>query len=477
LYVEITLKKYKTVNDKQIDRVYFLGIGGIGMSALARYYCAMGVAVSGYDRTPTALTQSLEAMGVVVCYTDDIDKLPAALLPPQATAASKTRTLIIYTPAMPKDSAQLNYFFNNGFNVIKRAAILGEITRNQRTLAIAGTHGKTTTSTLLAHICQVAGLEPTALLGGISTNYGTNLLLGNGTLFVVEADEFDRSFLCLHPTVAAITSTDPDHLDIYGNENEFARAFDQFAQQTTQTLIYKEGTSITPPADTQALSYGTATADIQYKNVRIQNHQYIFDYYSPTHHITNIHCGLPGTHNIENATAAIAIALSIGINEIDIKTAVASYTGVKRRFEYQYNTPNLLYIDDYAHHPTEIIALIASVRQLYPRHQITGIFQPHLYSRTRDFEQAFADALSMLDSVYLLDIYPARELPIPDVSSQNLLEKIKNTHKYIIQKNETAAIAQTLKQTAQHTPTVLLTIGAGDIDQCVQPILHALTHP
>ena len=449
---------------EQLNMVCFLGIGGIGMSAIARYYHANGVAVWGYDRTPSALTQQLEALGIPVTYTDSLESLPAALHP----QASRQGVLVVYTPAIPKQGVLLNYFFNNGFRVIKRAFALAELTQNAFTVAVAGTHGKTTTSTLVAHICQVAGLEPTAILGGISGNYGSNLLLGKPNLCVVEADEFDRSFLSLHPAIAAITSTDPDHLDIYETKAQFLDAFEAFASQVTGTLFYKNGIEINLPQHIKTQSYGS-TGDIVYKNVQITNAQYSFDYEGDGVEITDITCGLSGIHNVENATAAIAIALQMGIAIPHIKTAVASYQGVKRRFEYLHKSPELTYIDDYAHHPTEIKALVQSVKQLYPAHQIVGIFQPHLYSRTQDFEQGFAHELSQLHQLYLLDIYAARESPIENVTSQNLLLKVSLEKKKHVQKTDIAHIIADIKQ--QNQPTVLLTIGAGDIDQIVPEIV------
>ncbi len=445
-------------------QAYFVGIGGIGMSALALYLKHHGLAVAGYDKTPSDITNRLERAGIEVSFVDNLTALPVHM---QAAAEN---TLVIYTPAVPRDSELLAYFSAHNYERVKRAQALGMLVAEGQTLAVAGTHGKTTTSTLLAHILRTAKVDFTGILGGVSSNYNSNLLLGGHKRFVVEADEFDRSFLQLYPEMAVITSMDPDHLDIYGAAEHMTEAYNDFAAQvkTGGLLVYKHGMPLRLPAGVSAVSYGDG-GQVQAQNVRIVDHKYHFDYLGATA-IDDIICGLPGIHNVENAVAAITIALAQGVAVEHIREAVASFKGVKRRFEYCIDREDCVYIDDYAHHPTEIDALLASVKQLYPGRKVLGVFQPHLYSRTRDFATAFARSLSQLDELLLLDIYPARELPMPGITSTWLLDQVTTSDKALVQKAELLDILSKKKF------DVLLTIGAGDIDRFVRPISELLQH-
>lgn len=439
-----------------MKNIYFIGIGGIGMSAIARYYNAKGFKVSGYDRTPSPLTHALESEGIEVHYTDDISYIPNEV----------EDTLVVYTPAIPADMGELVYVQEKGYRVIKRSRMLGEIAEGQRCMAVAGTHGKTTTSTMTSHLFMDSGEGCSAFLGGISKNYNSNLLISPNDVIVAEADEFDRSFLQLFPEIAVITSMDADHLDIYGDEQHVKEAFKAFASQVSGTVIIKHGLDITP-ADTSArirtYSFGNPEADFHAEPLE-DGH---FNLHYPGGVIEDCVVGIPGWVNVENATAASAIALTYGIAPEKIKRALASFSGVRRRFDIQVRKPGYVYIDDYAHHPEEIKAALSSIRRAYPSSKLTAVFQPHLYTRTRDFAPEFAQALSLADKVILLDIYPARELPIPGVTSEIIFKDI-TSEKVLIRREE-------LMGYLQNEPVeVLVTLGAGDIDRFVGEIAEML---
>lgn len=441
--------------------IYFIGIGGIGMSAIARYYNVKGFKVSGYDKTPSPLTHALEEEGIDVHYTDDISYVPADI----------EDTLVVYTPAIPKDMGELVYVQEKGYRVIKRSRMLGEIAHGQRCLAVAGTHGKTTTSTLLSHLFTDSGEGCSAFLGGISKNYGSNLLTHGNDVIVAEADEFDRSFLQLFPEIAVITSMDADHLDIYGDEAHIREAFKAFASQVSSSVIVKHGLDITEH-DTKArictYAYGDSNADF-YAEPTENGH---FNLHYPGGVIEDCVVGIPGWVNIENGVAASAIALTYGLEPEKIKKALASFSGVKRRFDMQVNMDGLVYIDDYAHHPNEIAAAISSIRGKYPEYRYTAIFQPHLYTRTRDFAEEFAQALSNVDRLILLDIYPAREEPIPGVTSEIIFKDITAPSKILLKKEE---LLDYLKEQELGDKEIFITLGAGDIDRLVGPIAELLT--
>ena len=439
-----------------MKNIYFIGIGGIGMSAIARYYNAKGFKVSGYDRTPSPLTHALESEGIDVHYTDDISYIPNEV----------EDTLVVYTPAIPADMGELVYVQEKGYRVIKRSRMLGEIAEGQRCMAVAGTHGKSTTSTMTSHLFMDSGEGCSAFLGGISKNYNSNLLISPNDVIVAEADEFDRSFLQLFPEIAVITSMDADHLDIYGDEQHVKEAFKAFASQVSGTVIIKHGLDITP-ADTSArirtYSFGNPEADFHAEPLE-DGH---FNLHYPGGVIEDCVVGIPGWVNVENATAASAIALTYGIAPEKIKRALASFSGVRRRFDIQVRKPGCVYIDDYAHHPEEIKAALSSIRRAYPSSKLTAVFQPHLYTRTRDFAPEFAQALSLADKVILLDIYPARELPIPGVTSEIIFKDI-TSEKVLIRREE-------LMGYLQNEPVeVLVTLGAGDIDRFVGEIAEML---
>lgn len=439
-----------------MKNIYFIGIGGIGMSAIARYYNAKGFKVSGYDKTPSPLTHALESEGIEIHYTDDISYIPK----------DADDTLVVYTPAIPADMGELVYVQENGYRVIKRSKMLGEIAQGQRCMAVAGTHGKTTTSTMTSHLFMDSGEGCSAFLGGISKNYNSNLLISPNDVIVAEADEFDRSFLQLFPEIAVITSMDADHLDIYGDEQHVKEAFKAFASQVSGTVIIKHGLDITP-ADTSAsimtYSFGNPDADF-YAEPLEDGH---FNLHYPGGVIEDCVVGIPGWVNVENATAASAIALTYGIAPEKIKKALASFSGVRRRFDIQVRKPGCVYIDDYAHHPEEIKAALSSIRRAYPSSKLTAVFQPHLYTRTRDFAPEFAQALSLADKVILLDIYPARELPIPGVTSEIIFKDI-TSEKVLIRRDE-------LMGYLHNEPVeVLATLGAGDIDRFVGEIAQML---
>jgi len=443
-----------------INRVYFVGIGGIGMSALARYFVKRGCVVCGYDKTRTNLTIALEHEGILISYLDDEAALPVCFL------EDHEDTLIVYTPAIPKNSLILNYFKDAGFSLKKRSEVLGIISRGQFCIAVAGTHGKTTTSSMVAHILTHSGYGCTAFLGGITTNYNSNFLIGDNNVVVVEADEFDRSFLTLHPDIAVITSMDADHLDIYGDAAQLHESFHLFAGQLKEggTLYVKAGLPIS-----NGVTYSLwERSDTYGSNIRVEQRSFVFDYFCQDHEIRDLHLQLPGKHNVENAVAAISVALKLGISVEKIKDAIASFTGVKRRFEYIVNSAEHIYIDDYAHHPEELRACFDAVRQLYPDKKLTVIFQPHLFTRTRDFADGFAEVLGTVDELILLEIYPARELPIEGVNSALLLEKITLANKQICTKDEA------VQKIKAERPELLVTVGAGDIDTLIQPLKELL---
>lgn len=447
---------------RNIQQVYLVGIGGIGMSGLARYFSHLGCMVCGYDKTPTPLTDALQQEGIGVIFMDDVTLVPEVFNTPDA------QTLIIYTPAIPKDSAILNHFRVAGFELYKRSQVLGIISQSMFTVAVAGTHGKTTTSSLITHILTEAGKDCSAFLGGIASNYNTNVLYGNSNIVVVEADEYDRSFLTLYPDIAVITSMDADHLDIYGDHEHLTDSFKLFASQIKAggKLIAKQGLPLTH-ANT-SYTIGAEAADAVGTNIRVENGSFYFDFESEDTIIKDIEMGIPGIHNIENAVAAIQVALYMNIEPVVAKAALASFKGVKRRFEYIVKTADKVYIDDYAHHPEELKACLASVKKLYPERKLTVVFQPHLFTRTRDFADGFAQALDMADELLMLDIYPARELPIPGVDSAMVLSKMQLADKHLLTKQEVITRVQ------EQQPELVLTVGAGDIDQLVEPLKQAL---
>jgi UDP-N-acetylmuramate--alanine ligase len=445
------------------SKVYFVGIGGIGMSALARYFNMLGKNVAGYDKTPSPLTQQLENEGINIHFEDLGARIPTAF-------QSVEETLVVYTPAIPAQMQELIYFQSNGFTCMKRSEVLGLITRNSRGLGVAGTHGKTTTSSLLAHILHQS-IGCSAFLGGISSNFESNFIFSeNSDLTVIEADEFDRSFLRLSPFASIITSTDADHLDIYGDSSTFLEGFQKYVDLIDENglLIVKKGLPLkrTHPTFTYSLD---EAADYTATNLRSENGRFNMDVQTPNETWKDVELGLPGIHNAENALACIVMCQFLGLNETQIREGLASFKGVKRRFEYHIRTQNLIYIDDYAHHPTEIRSLLSSVRLLYPSMKITGIFQPHLFSRTRDFIEDFAAELSKLDELILLPIYPAREEPIEGITSEKLLELCSCSEQYIMNPSEV------LEKLTTYQSGVVLTIGAGDIDRLVPELSSVLT--
>ena len=445
-----------------MKNVYFIGIGGIGMSALARYFKFRGLEVSGYDKTPSDLTAALEREGISVHYEDRPDLVPANV----------EETLVIWTPAI-HELGELDFVREKGYRLIKRSRALGEVARGQRCLAVAGTHGKTTTSTLTAHIFTESGEGCTAFLGGISRNYGTNLLMSRNDVVVAEADEFDRSFHQLFPEIAVITAIDADHLDIYGDYAHVLESFRVFASQVSGTLILKEGLPVTS-ADTKAnlltYHYTSRTADFHPENARPDPlGHFIYDLHYPGGVLRDIRVGAPGWGNAENSIAAAAIALTFGLDPEAVKHAIGTFQGVKRRLEVHVNTPKVSYVDDYAHHPAELASAISSLRDIFPGRKITAIFQPHLYTRTRDFAPDFAKALSAVDKLILLPIYPAREEPIPGVTSDIILSAATTPEKVLVPKEE-------LMDYLEKEPVdVLVTFGAGNIDRFVEPITQLLS--
>ncbi len=450
-----------------IENIYFLGIGGIGMSALARYFLFNKKNVAGYDRAESVLTKSLAKEGAVIHYTEDIKQIPLNF--------RRDNTLVVYTPAISSDHEELVTFQKGGFDILKRSKVLGLITDPLNCIAISGTHGKTTTSTLMAHIFKTARADCAAFLGGISKNYNTNLLLpeNSSPWVVAEADEFDHSFLQLHPYLALVTSIDADHLDIYGTREAIVDSFRIFVSQVKEggAFVVKKGLPIKSEDNLHARFYSYALedkADFYGTNVRLENYSYHFDLNTPDGVISNLVLGYPGRMNVENAVGACALALLSGISEDAIRTSLLSFGGVKRRFDYHLKTDKIVYIDDYAHHPKELSATISSVKELYQGKKITGVFQPHLYSRTRDLAVEFAKSLSLLDDLILLDIYPAREAPIPGVTSKIIFDKVTCSEKIMCTKSELIKVLKDKKL------EVLLTLGAGDIDQFINPITQLL---
>lgn len=449
-----------------IKKIYFVGIGGIGMSALARYFNGRNVEVFGYDRTKTPLTETLEREGMTIHYEEDITQIPEGV------------DLVVYTPAVPKTHTELQYFWNNGYEVLKRAAVLGIISRGMKAIAIGGTHGKTTTTSITTHILRYCGIDGTAFLGGIAKNFDSNFVEGKSDWFVVEADEFDRSFLHLNPEITGILSMDADHLDIYGNVEEMHKAFAQFTAQTNDggLVLYKNDLPLEIDEPTRErlniYTFGYDAGDFQLKNTRVENNRYTFDVVSPLGVIGDLEFPLPGRHNALNALVGIAVAQHLGAKRRDIARALRAFKGIHRRFEFvvsgDLSKGEKVFIDDYAHHPSELDAAIDAARQLYPKNKITGIFQPHLFSRTNDFQDGFAQSLDQLDEIYLLDIYPARELPMEGVTSKIIFDKMQNPNKQLLSKSEL------LERLDIENIEVLMTLGAGDIDRLVEPIKEAL---
>lgn len=454
------------MNLKNVHSVYFVGVGGIGMSALARYFSASGVQVFGYDRMHTALTGRLENEGIEISYADRPQTIADEFL-----NAPLENALVVYTPAIPVNNAILGYLKAKGYEIRKRSEVLSTIIANTKTIAIAGTHGKTTTSAMVAHLLNHAGLACNAFLGGIALNFDSNVLLNPEAEYaVVEADEYDRSFLRLQPEMAIITSVDADHLDIYGNAGEMQEAFFEFAQKVNpEGIVFLQSkVSLSAKADTRTYSIDDTTAELSISNLLIENGKYIFDVKYRGKNYGKIESHYPGHHNIENLLAAIGIAIELGIAWDKIVSGVALFKGVKRRFEYHIRRDDRVFIDDYAHHPTEISACVGSVKELYPDRRITGVFQPHLYSRTRDFGDEFAESLEALSELVLMDIYPAREEPIPGIDSEWLLNKIRMVNKKLAKREELVDEVLSLQ------PEVLLTMGAGDIDKMIEPLKSAL---
>jgi len=451
----------------KFTRYYFLGIGGIGMSALARYFHAKGFQVAGYDRTETKLTSDLQTEGIKVCFEDNIDQIPEIF-------TQLNNTLVVLTPAIPQNNPQLIYFKENNFTIQKRAQVLGDITRQSKGICIAGTHGKTTTSTITAHLLYQSQVTCNAFLGGISNNYNTNLLLSNeSNLVVIEADEYDRSFHQLSPYMAVITSADPDHLDIYETPEAFRESFEHFTSliRPGGVLIMRKGIDIQPQLQKGVKFYTYSMdegGDFHAENIQTVKGEIHFDFVTPTDRINDVRLGVPARINVENSVAAMALAWLNGVTIEELRTGISSFSGIYRRFNVVYKSEKVVYMDDYAHHPSELKASISSIRNLYPNRKITGIFQPHLYSRTRDFASDFADALSKLDELILLDIYPARELPIEGVTSELIFRDVKL-------KNKTLCSDENLLPLLKEKQLdVLVTFGAGDIDKLVPKIKEQL---
>lgn len=427
------------------------------MSALARYFKFIGKNVGGYDKTPTHLTDELKAEGIAIHFEDKVELIALPFL-------NKENTLVVVTPAVPKNHLQWNYFLNNGFVVKKRAEVLGIITKDTYCFAVAGTHGKTTTSSILGHVLYESGLDVTAFLGGIVENYNSNLIGSGKTITVVEADEFDRSFLHLHPNIACITSMDADHLDIYGDTASIEASFREFADKVED----KKHLFVTNGLPLEGITVGVNEGEFSATNIRIENGWYVFDVVTPHETITDLKFALPGHHNLTNALLALAMARIYGVPSEDIRKALESFKGVKRRFSYQIKKQDLVYIDDYAHHPTEINAVYQAVSELYPDKKVLAVFQPHLFSRTRDFADGFAKSLSAFENIVLLDIYPARELPIEGITSKWLLEKIENPNKKLVAKSDLITLLK------MSDADVIVTIGAGDIGEMVPEIKKVL---
>lgn len=455
------------INSKGYTNIYFIGIGGIGMSNLARYFLLKGANVGGYDRTESELTGKLTKEGALVHYEDNPLFIPVEF-------KDKANTLVVYTPAVPTTHRELNYFRENNFAVVKRAQLLGEITKQSDAICVAGTHGKTTVSSMVAHLFKQSHIDCNAFLGGILKNYNSNLLLSEKSNYtIVEADEYDRSFHSLQPHIAIVTSADPDHLDIYGTEEAYKESFEKFTSliRPNGHLILKIDAKLTPKVNdsVKVWSYSETKGDFHAENIRIGNGEIIFDFVSPKGVIKDISLGVPVKINIENGIAAMAAAELSGATPVEMKAAMSSFMGVKRRFEFHLKNENIVYIDDYAHHPEELKAAIKSIKALYPDKKLTAIFQPHLYSRTRDFADEFAKSLSLADDIILLDIYPAREEPIEGVSSQIILDKITSPKKRLTVKSEL------LDLISKEHPEIVVTFGAGDIDRMVPHIKEILS--
>lgn len=449
-----------------IQSIYFIGIGGIGMSNLARYFMTKGKKVAGYDRTETPLTKELVKEGAIIHYTDDVKLIPDF-------CKNSADTLVVYTPAVPSDNEEVQFFRDNGFTMQKRAQVLGTITKSSKALCCAGTHGKTTTSSMLAHILKQSHLDCNAFLGGILKNYNSNLMLSDTSEFtVIEADEYDRSFHWLHPYMALITSVDPDHLDIYGTEEEYLKSFEHFTSliQPEGALVMKHNIKLSPKVaeNVRVYTYSIEKGDFHAENVRIGNGEIHFDFVTPKGVIDNIQLGVPVKINIENGIGSMALAWLNGATEDELRHAMATFQGAKRRFDFILKTDKIAMIDDYAHHPEELAASITSVKELYFGKKLTGIFQPHLYSRTKDFAPEFAQSLSLLDELILLDIYPAREKPIEGVTSKIIFDKV-TCPKTLCSKEELLPLLE-----KKNDIEVLLTVGAGDIDQLLEPIKQIL---
>ena len=455
------------MNIEKLTSIYFVGAGGIGMSALIRYFLSKGKKVAGYDRTPSTLTEELNKEGAEIHYEDNVSLIPEAY-------KDAAHTLVVYTPAVPESHTELTFFRSNGFKIMKRAQVLGEITEYSRGLCIAGTHGKTTTSSMAAHLLKQSHVDCNAFLGGILKNYDSNLLLSDKSdLTVIEADEFDRSFHWLTPYMAVITSADPDHLDIYGTAEAYKESFDKFTSliRPDGVLLMRKGINVTPRLKEGVKQYSysaTEGGDFHAEHIRIGKGEIHFDFVGPEILIKDINLGVPVKVNIENGVAAIAIAWLNGATPEEIKKGMQSFAGPKRRFDFHLKKKNIVLIDDYAHHPAELKQRILSVEELHRGKKVTGIFQPHLYSRTRDFVDDFAASLSLLDELILLDIYPAREEPIPGVTSQIVFDKVTIKDKTLCKKEELYAIVE------KGTYEVVLMVGAGDIDRMVEKVKQIL---
>jgi UDP-N-acetylmuramate--alanine ligase len=448
------------MNLKSVHNVYFIGIGGVGMSALAKYCVAAGKNVGGYDRVSTTITASLEDLGVEIQFETLLDQIDESFMNP-------TATFIVFTPAIPESNAIFRYFKTNDFKVLKRSELLGLVTEQTQCLAVAGTHGKTTTSSILGHLMYECHEKVTAFIGGITENYHSNLIQNGTEISVVEADEFDRSFLTLRPDFACITSMDADHLDIYSSEEDLVETFRAFTKKIKPSgkLFVRKGLPL------EGITYGVnENADYAALHIQVENGAYRFDLQTPTGRIENLLFHLPGTHNLSNAVAAMAMALEFGCAAVDLRNALKTYKGVKRRFTYQIKTDDFVFIDDYAHHPTELNAVYQAVKEMYPTEKVSVVFQPHLFSRTKDFVDDFAASLSQFDAVFLLEIYPARELPISGVTSRWLLEKIKSPVKKLISKSQ---IVSEIKNIGH---PIFITLGAGDIGVEVSKLKEKLSY-
>ena len=454
------------INTKNIKAVYFVGAGGIGMSAIARYFISRGLVVGGYDRTPTELTRRLEKEGVLMHYEENIDEIPHACM-------NSDSCLVVYTPAIPESHKELTYFREHGFEVQKRAQVLGTLTREMKGLCVAGTHGKTTTSTMCAHILHQSHLDCNAFLGGIAKNYGTNYIFSQSEYVVIEADEYDRSFHWLHPYMTVITATDPDHLDIYGTKEAYLESFRHYTEliQPDGVLIIHRGLEMKESLQpgVRRYDYSISEGDFHAENIRMENGGITFDFISPIENVRNVELGQPVPINIENGIAAMAMAQLAGCTPQELRVGMVNFSGVDRRFDFKIKTSQLVFLSDYAHHPQEIYQSARSMRELYRDRHITAIFQPHLYSRTRDFYQEFASALSQLDEVIITDIYPAREEPIEGVTSRLIYDRLApNVEKQLITKDDVIPLVKS------RSFDVLIVLGAGDLDEMVPQIANIL---